>query len=192
MRTSSKALFTLTITTIALTLAACGRSASTSAATPASGDACSLLSIEEVRAMLPEVKSAKRNDDLVAQGIASCEWRDAAGKRVLLGLRTWKQDGADDTPTDNAETLAMGMTDPLRGEAQGAVRMEKMPSVGDDAVAFVEKADSAKGILSQGSLLVVRKGDQLVLLLSSALAGHERSAALRELSTLGKSALRRL
>lgn len=154
-------------------------------------DACSLLSLDEVRRLLPEANKAARNDKLASQGIYGCEWY-GSGKAPLLEVSVWQASGPDETPMENASTLAMGFADPLRGDAQAAVRIEEIAGVGEQAVAIVEKTDTARGILTTGGLLTLQKNGRIALVTSSTIAIRERATALDQLATLGKAVAARL
>jgi hypothetical protein len=163
----------------------------TAAAAADMSDPCSLLSLGEVRRLLPEANKALRNDKLASQGINGCEWY-GSGKAPLLEVSVWQASGPDETPMENASTLAMGFADPLRGDTQAAVRIEKIAGVGEQAVAIVEEADAARGILTTGGLLTLQKNGRIALVTSSTIANRERAAALDQLATLGKAVAARL
>lgn len=154
-------------------------------------DACSLLTVAEIRRVLPEATRAERNDRLVAQGIAACRWY-GAGKASLVDLSVWTVSGPDDTPEENARTLAMGIADPTRPGADAAVRLEKVAGVGEDAVAVVEKADDARGILSTSAYITVRRNGRIATVASGFVAVDDRPKAIAQLATLGEAVAARL
>jgi hypothetical protein len=160
-------------------------------AAPSKDNACGLLTLAEIRRVLPEASRAVRNDNLASQGIAACSWY-GSGKAPVLDVSVWDVSGADDTPEENARTLAMGLADPLRAGAQEKVRIQKVAGVGEDAAAVVEKADDAQGILSTGALLSLQKNGRIATVASSDIAVNERSKALDQLATLGKAIAARL
>ena len=86
----------------------------------------------------------------------------------------------------------MGVADPTRADAQGAVRLEKIAGVGEDAVAIVEKADEQRGILTTTALLTLRKNGRIATIASGFLDNTDRARALEQLATLGKAAADRL
>lgn len=157
-----------------------------------SGAACRLLTLSDVQNVAPDAAVARPNNALIEQSIYGCGWYPASGKVPSVEVSLWKIDGADDTPMGNAKTLAMGFADPLRSEAQAAVRLEQVDGVGDEAVAIVEKTDAAKGIITTGAILTLRKNGQIATVTSSDLGSHERTAALGELATLGRAIAKRL
>ena len=161
-------------------------------ATPAvPGDACGLLSLAEIRRVLPDASRTERNDNLTEHGIKACGWY-GKGKAPVLEVSVWQVSGEDDTPMSNASTLAMGVADPTRADAQGAVRLEKIAGVGEDAVAIVEKADEQRGILTTTALLTLRKNGRIATIASGFLDNTDRARALEQLATLGKAAADRL
>jgi hypothetical protein len=159
---------------------------------PASDNACGLLTLSEVRNVLPEAAKAVHKDNLVDQGIDGCGWYVASGKYPVLELSVWQVSGSDDTPMSNAETLAMGFADPLRSDAQRAIRIEKITGVGEDSVAIVEKIDAARGIMTTGAMLTFQKNGKIATVATSQLAERERPTALEQLAALGKAVARRL
>lgn len=159
---------------------------------PAHDDACGLLALSDVRSVLPEAVKPVRRDNLADQGINGCGWYVASGKYPVLEVSVWQASGADDTPMENARTLAMGFEDPLRGDAQRAVRFENVGGVGDNAVAIIEKTDSARGIMTTGALLTLQKNGKIATVSSSQLATRDRATALEQLTGLGKAVARRL
>lgn len=158
---------------------------------PAKDDACGLLTLADIRRVLPEAARAERNDSLAAQGINVCSWY-GKGKASVLDVSVWTASGADDTPMDNARTLAMGVADPTRAGAEAAVRLESVPGIGDQAVAMAEKADESRGILTTATLLTFSKSGRIVTVSSGDIARRDRPAALADLSTLGKAIAARL
>jgi hypothetical protein len=151
-------------------------------------DPCALLSAAEVQQAFPGSKPGRMNRALEKNGILSCEWVQPTGRMVLIS----GADDESDTPVDEAKTMMMAFVDPLRADAQRNVRIEKLPGVGDEAVAVVEREDKAKGITQNGALLVVRRGKRQIVVLTNELARRERADALKVLSDLGKAIAKRL
>ena len=150
-------------------------------------DPCGLLTMSEIRRALPKVTKATREESLVAYGMKGCDWHGATGKAPMLEVRVWQVSGADDTPMDNARTLAMGVADPTRAGTQEAVRLEKLAGIGEDAVAIVEKTDEARGILTTCAFISLQKNGRIVTMASSDIAAGDRSLALEQLKALGKA-----
>jgi hypothetical protein len=158
---------------------------------PAREDACALLSLAEIRRVLPEASRAERNDKLSTEGINGCGWY-GAGKSPLIEVSVWQVSGEDDTAMENARTLAMGIADPTRADGQDAVRLEKIAGIGDEAVAMVEKSDASRGILTTSALLTLQKNGRIALVASVDMANADRTRALEQLTTLGKAVAARL
>jgi hypothetical protein len=158
---------------------------------PARDDACGLLSLAEIRGVLPDAARAERNDNLASQGINACSWY-GKGKAPVLDVSIWEAADAEDTPMENARTLAMGVADPTRPDTQAGVRLEKITGVGEEAVALVEKSDESRGIISTAALITFSKHGRIVTVASSDIAVRERAAALKDLATLGKAVAARL
>ena len=72
------------------------------------------------------------------------------------------------------------------------VRIETFPSLGNDAAAFVEKADAKRGIINDGAMLELRRGKHNISVMTPDLPDRERSAALKLLEELGRIAQKRL
>ena len=197
MRTLSCAMLGATLMLMGCSKEAAGdaSTANTTASTPATpadpGDACALLSLAEVRRVLPEASRTERNDNLTEHGIKGCGWY-GKGKAPFIEVSVWQVSGEDDTPWENANTLAMGVADPTRPGAQAAVRLEKIAGVGEDAVAIVEKADDQRGILTTTALLTLRKNGRIATIVSGFLDAGDRARALEQLASLGKAAAGRL
>jgi hypothetical protein len=152
------------------------------------GDPCAILSLADVQKVFPAVKSSERSRRLEQYGITECAWKGADGG-VLVGVQEQFSKG---TAKDDAEGMSAGIVDPFKPQARRSVRFETLPGVGVDTVAFVEKADAQRGILSDGAMIFMRQGDHTVRLMSADLPGRDRTAALKALEDLGKVAAKRL
>jgi len=186
----------------AITLTGCAKEAAGDAApaqagtaaktetAPAKGDACGLLTLTEVRGVVPQASRVERNDNLTKYGIAACSWY-GTGKAPVVDVSVWDVSGADDTAESNLQTLAMGVADPTRPGAQAAVRIEKVAGI-ENAFVIVEKADGARGILSNGALLSVQKNGRIATVASAYVDFDDRPKAMDQLATLGKAIAARL
>lgn len=189
---------------VALALVGCskpasGDAAASEAAAPTTSvtlankdDACSLLSLPEIRRVLPQAARAQPNEALAEHGIHGCEWYSGSGKAPVLAVSVWQMSGDDDTPMDNVRTLAMGIADPTRAGAEASVRLETVSGVGEDAAAFVEKSDDARGILSSSGFLSLRQNGRIATVASSHIDLEDRAKGLEQLAALGKSIAARL
>jgi hypothetical protein len=164
---------------------------STADTAPSKDNACGLLTLAEIRRVLPEASRAERNDSLVGQGIAACSWY-GSGKASVAEVSVWDVSGADDTAEENVRTLAMGFVNPAHAGAEAAVRLEKVSGVGESAFAIVEKADEARGVLTTGALITLQKNGRIAMLSSGSLAVDDRSKALGQLAAFGKTIAARL
>jgi hypothetical protein len=156
--------------------------------TDAQTDPCALLTAAEIQQAFPGSRAGRADRPLEAAGMLRCVWDSPDGHLFLVA----GGDAAEDTPKDEAETLALGLVNPARVDALRPVRFENLPGVGDTAVAVVERRDEAKGILQDGAILVVRRGKRQVSIMAPAFARRDRSEALRVLGELGKAIARRL
>jgi hypothetical protein len=146
-----------------------------------------LLTGDEVQKAFPGSKAGRLDRALEKSGILRCRWDSPTGWLMVIA-------GADgpDSPKDEVETWAYGLVDPVRGDVQRSVRFESLPGIGDEAIAFVERRDQARGILQDGAALVVRRGNRQVSVMAPDLARRERADALRVLTDLGKAVAKRL
>jgi hypothetical protein len=151
-------------------------------------DPCALLSAADVQQAFPGSKPGRLDRALEKRGILRCEWLLPIGRMVLIS----GADDESDTPIDEAKTMMMAFVDPLRADAERNVRIEKLPGVGDEAVAVVEREDKAKGITQNGALLVVRRGQRQIVVIANTLVRPDRAEALEVLSGLGKAIAKRL
>jgi hypothetical protein len=154
----------------------------------ASGEGpCALLTITEVQRAFAGAKPGKLDRSLEDSGILRCAWEYTGGRFGII-------DGteAPDPVRAEAETLTLGFVDPLKRDAARHVRYEVLTGVGDEAIAVVERADSAKGFVANGAFLVLRRGARQITLMDTNLAARDRQAALAALQDLGKAAARRM
>jgi hypothetical protein len=150
-------------------------------------DPCALLAVDEVRRALPGSEPGGIERGLEKQGILSCSWKSPDGRLFLIASRE-----PEGSVKDEARTLAQTIVDPLRPDAERRLRFDVMPGIGDEAIAVVERRDTANGLMQDAALIVVRRGTWLVSLLAPELARRERADALRMLAELGKGVARRL
>jgi hypothetical protein len=150
-------------------------------------DPCAMLAIGEVRQAFPDSKPGNIERGLEKQGILRCSWESSTGRLFLIASQE-----PEDELKDEARTWAEAAVDPLRPGAARRMRYEVMPGIGDEAIAVVERRDTANGILEDTALIAVRRGPWLVSLLAPQLARRERADALRMLGELGKATARRL
>lgn len=149
-------------------------------------DTCALLTTAEVQQAFPGSKAGRPDRALEKQGIFRCRWEHEGGHLLIVG-----GDEVVDSPRDEAETWALAIADPVRGDTS-RVRWEVLKGVGDDAVAVVERPDASKGLTQHGAFVVVRRGKQQVSLLAPNLARRDRAEALAVLTTLGKAVASRM
>jgi hypothetical protein len=64
--------------------------------------------------------------------------------------------------------------------------------LGNEAVALVEARDAKRGIVTDGAMLVLHRGERTLFLTSSLLPKRDRAAALKTFEVLGKVAATRL
>lgn len=151
-------------------------------------DPCSLLTTADVHQVYPKASAGERERTREKYGIVACVWNHPAGKlvtQVTLGATRGSS-------ADEAKGLAIGFVDPLKPGAEKALRTETLPGIGDEAVAVVEKEDSARGILAPAAYLYTQRGDRQLAIFAVDLANGDRTAALDTLGRLGRLAAGRL
>lgn len=148
---------------------------------------CRLLTNAEVRAVFPAAGRGEPERTREKYGISACVWSGDFGR---AGLQTWKAEGR--SADDEARGMAAGFIDPLSRAAAGNVRYETVHGVGEQAVAVVETADPQRGILSDVAMMMVRKDDQIIMLIADDLARRDRAQAVAALGSLGAAAAGRL
>lgn len=149
------------------------------------GDPCALLSIAEAKKVFPSVAAPERSRRIESYGISECIWKGSNGQILLVV----QESSAESVRQARDEVLGMsdGFIDPLKPGARKNVRVEKFAAPGIDNAAFVENADQARGILSDGSYMALVRGRQVVTLMSPELPSRSRSDALKALENLGTS-----
>jgi hypothetical protein len=151
---------------------------------------CSLLTTAEAQRAFPGAKPGRPEGDrdLEKLGFFQCVWSHPSGTLMVLT----EAGDAEGAPREEAEGMIDTFVDPLRNDARRHVRYERLPGVGDEAVAIVEREDKTKGFRISGAILVVRRGRRQATVLSSDLGRRDRAEALRVLSDLGKAIAIRL
>jgi hypothetical protein len=152
------------------------------------GDPCAVLPLADVQKHFPGAKAGERSRRLEEYGITECGWKGAGGQLVLAVQESYN----DGSAKGDVQGLAMGITDPLKPQSQRNVRIESFAGLGVDAAAFVEQADAKRGILGDGAILALRRGQHTVWLMSAELPRRERAAALKAFEDLGRVAGQRL
>jgi hypothetical protein len=154
---------------------------------PAAASPCNLLTVAEVSIAAPNATAGKPDAADAANGIYGCVWQTAAGRILLQAYLAGPS---------SVRTAILGhapdLVDPSIKGAIDKVRIETFPGVGDGAMAIVEHADPARGILSSKAILVVKHGDYLATLFAPELALGDRGVALQKLQTLGGQIASRL
>ena len=152
------------------------------------GDPCTIVATADVQKVFPGAK-AERSKRLEGYGITECGWKGANGEIVLAVQESYN---SGKSAHEDALGMAQGVADPMNPRALKNVRIEAFPSLGVDAAAFVETADKAKGILGDGALLELRRGEHNISLGSGELPRRDRAAALKAFEDLGRVAAKRL
>lgn len=152
------------------------------------GDPCTVVPLPLVQGAFPGAKAGVRSRRLEQYGSTECAWKDGSGQVVFAVNESY----GSDTAKEEAQSTAMGFIDPLKPGAARNVRYETFAGMGSEAVAFVETADAKRGILGDGALLVMRRGEHTISLMSPALPKRGRAAALKVFEDLGRVAAKRL
>ena len=153
------------------------------------GDPCTVVPLSDVQKAFPGAKAGVRSTRVEKYGITECTWKDG-GAAVVLGVQEfYGSDGA----SDELRSFALAMVDMKAANARN-VRYEVLTGIGlgNEAVAFVEARDDKRGIVSEGAMLALHRGQRTLWLTSPALPARDRAAALKTFEVLGRIAAKRL
>lgn len=176
-----------------LALIAAGHIGSAIAQTPKklpSGDPCTVLPLSDVQKAFPGTKPGERDSRKEKYGLTECNWKDGGGSVVFVVQEFYGSDSA----MDEAKGMANGFVDPLKTASARNLRYEVLSGVGlgNEAVAIVEARDDKRGIVSDGAMLVLHRGQRTLFLTSPVLQARDRAAALKTFEALGRIAAKRL
>lgn len=154
------------------------------------GDPCTVVPMADVKKAFPGAKPGVRSKRLEKDGITECTWKDGGGRDVLFIQESYGTDAA----MGEAKTNASGLIDPTKPADMRNVRFEVLTSLGlgNQAVAFVEAPDAKRGIERGLSVLVLQRGQRMLVLASLSLHERDRAAALKTMEAWGQIAAKRL
>ena len=155
-----------------------------------SGDPCTVVPLSDVQKAFPGAKPGVRSTRIEKYGLTECAWKDGGGQ-VLFNIQEFY---GSDTAMEEAQGIASGFLDPSKLGTARNVRYEILTTVGlgNEAVAFVEARDVKRGIVSDGAMLVLHRGQRTLFLTSPVLQERDRAAALKTFEALGQIAAKRL
>lgn len=155
-----------------------------------SGDPCTVVPLSDVQKAFPGAKAGVRSTRIEKYGLTECTWKDGGGAVVFVVQEFYGSDSA----MDEAKGMANGFVDPLKAASARNLRYEVLSGVGlgNEAVAIVEARDDKRGILSDGAMLVLHRGQRTLFLTSPVLQARDRAAALKTFEVLGRIAAKRL
>jgi len=188
-RTQKHAAFSLAVL---LSLAVAGHVGGAVAQAPVklpSGDPCTVVPLSDLQRAFPGVKAGVRDMRIEKYGLTECVWKDSGGV-VLFGAQEFY---GKDSAMEELRSLGLGLVSGNMANARN-VRYEILTGVGlgNEAVAFVEAKDAKRGIVSEGAMLSMHRGERTLWLTSPALATRDRGAALKTFEALGRIAAKRL
>ena len=152
------------------------------------------MPLADVKKAFPESKPRVRSTRIEKYGITECIWKDGGGIDVLMLQESYESFAA----MEEAKSNASGLVDPTKLAAMRNVRFEFLNSVGlgNGAVAFVEAPNAKRGIVRELSelvlVLVLQRGQRMLVMASLSLYKRVRAAALKTLEALGTIAAKRL
>jgi hypothetical protein len=154
-----------------------------------SGDPCTVVPLSDVQKAFPGAKPGERDTRKEKYGVTECNWKDGSGAIAFVVQEFYGSDSA----MEEAKGLGYAMVEGKTANAAN-VRYETLPGVGpgSEAVAFVEARDDKRGIVVQGAMLALHRGQRTLLLTSPVLPQRDRAAALKTLEALGRVAVKRL
>lgn len=142
-----------------------------------SGDSpCHLLTDAEVRSVLPQAASGKRNTESLQYGLDRCAWETRTGR---IGIEVSKVEASAFESELRSEL--QGFVDPRIQGALDKIVFQSVPGIGDHTIAVREKADAQRGILTDIALIAVQRGHRMAVL---TVQDSSRNAALPTLDSL--------
>lgn len=155
-----------------------------------SGDPCTVVPLSDVRKAFPGAKPGERSTRIEKYGLTECSWKDGGGV-VVFGVQEFF---GNDSAMDEAKGMSFGLVDPFKQADKRNIRYEVLSGVGlgNEAVAFIEARDDKRGILSEGAMLTLHRGQRTLWLTSPVLPARDRAAALKTFEVLGRIAAKRL
>lgn len=154
-----------------------------------SGDPCAVVPLADVQKVFPGAKPGVRETRKEKYGVTECTWKDSSGV-VVLGIQEfYGKDGAMEETKSFGRAIAGGNMANARN-----VRYETLTGIGlgNEAMALVEAVDAKRGIVSDGAMLTLHRGERTLWLTSQVLPQRERIAALKTFELLGRIAVKRL
>lgn len=148
---------------------------------------CVLLTDAEIAAVVPSAQPGERDTGDEGYGIAACRWRVDAGAVMLQVF-----DAGPGALAQELRASSLEIVEIRRPDAAALVRLERFEGIGDMAGAYVERADSKRGIARSSAVLMVQSGGRLAVLRIAPLADGDRDQALKRLQALGVSLAERL
>ena len=143
---------------------------------------CDLLSDAEVAAAVAGAQPGQRDPGDEGYGISACRWKVGDGAVMLQAF-----DAGPGALAQELRASSLEVVEIRRPDAAGLVRLERFDGIGDMAGAFVERADSKRGIARSSAVLMVQRGGRLAVLRMPQLADGDRDEALESLQALGAS-----
>jgi hypothetical protein len=145
--------------------------------------------LSDVQKAFPGAKPGERESRKEKYGITECAWKDGSGAVVFSVQEFYGRD----TALVETQSFAMSMVGGNMVNARN-VRYEILTGLGlgNEAVAFVEAIDAKRGIVSEGAMLTLHRGERTLWLTSPALPARDRATALKTFENLGRIAVKRL
>lgn len=141
---------------------------------------CDLLSNAAVAGVVAGAQPGQRDDGDEAQGISACRWVVGAAAVTLQAY-----DAGPGALPSELRASSLEIIDIRRPDAASLVRVERFDDIADMAGAYVERADSKRGIRTSTAVLMVQRGGRLAVLRMPQLAEGDRDQVLLKLKTLG-------
>ena len=143
---------------------------------------CALLSDAEVAGVLAGAQPGQPDAGDEGYGISACRWKVGDGAVMLQAF-----DAGPGALAQELRSSTLEIVDIRRPDAATLVRLERFEGIGDMAGAYVERADSKRGIARSSAVLMVQRGGRLAVLRMPQLADGDRDEALESLKALGAS-----
>jgi hypothetical protein len=143
-------------------------------------DACTLVTLAEVKALFPDADHTESSSPMKDSGISDCGFKDKDDTRVVnVRVRT------NAAPTEDMEIMEWSLSDP-GGPPNPAVKHEAVAGLGGEAAAIVVRRD--KTIKRDVGILALQHGPDVVVVTTGEIQGKDKARVIKELSQLAKLA----
>lgn len=146
-------------------------------------DACTLVTLAEVKALFPTVHHTESSTPMAGLGISDCGFKDSDDTRVVnVRVRT------NASPKEDMEIMEWSISEP-GGPPNPAAKHEAVQGLGAEAAVIVARRD--KTIKRDVALLALQHGPDVVVVTTGEIQGKDKPRIIQDLSSLAKLAASR-